>query len=231
VPPENLGYVPQNASASLSPVLRVKTQLAHARAAAGLPVDDAALESALGDFFPASNDEKTETRRILHAYPHQLSGGMKQRVALALALVKSPLFLLADEPTAALDVGLKQEMVSLLSRLRRTTNLGILLVTHDLGAASQIADVVSVMYAGHLVETQVSKGFFERPRHPYSRALLAARVTLGHIGVPLTVLEGRVPLPAEQLGGCRFAPRCANKQPRCEREIPPFENALACFFP
>jgi len=158
---------------------------------------------------------------LMRAYPHQLSGGMRQRALLALALAGGPRLLVADEPTAALDVTVQAQILDLLLALRQELALAILLVTHDLGVVAEAADRVLVMYAGEIVESAPVVELFSRPRHPYTRALLAARPGPSSSGErPLKVLEGSVPEPGKRPLGCAFEPRCAEAFGRCSAARP-----------
>jgi len=173
--------------------------------------------------------------RQMRAYPHQLSGGMRQRALLALALAGGPQLLVADEPTAALDVTVQAQILDLLLALRQELALAILLVTHDLAVVAEAADRVLVMYAGEIVESAPAPALFSRPRHPYTRALLAARPGRATAGAArLDALEGSVPEPGRRPRGCAFEPRCGEAFGRCSAARPtlvpsgPLSEA-ACF--
>jgi oligopeptide/dipeptide ABC transporter ATP-binding protein len=177
---------------------------------------------------------------IMRAYPHQLSGGQRQRVLIAMALILSPRLVIADEPTTALDVTLQAEILSLLKELQREHGTALLFITHDLSVVAEIADHVVVLYAGHVVESASAAELFARPRHPYTRGLLAARPPLaGGDGerMLLTAIEGTVPAPGRWPGGCGFSPRCALATERCRAEPPVLEarsgdvspHRVACF--
>jgi oligopeptide/dipeptide ABC transporter ATP-binding protein len=150
-----------------------------------------------------------DPRRRLAAYPHQLSGGMRQRVMIAMALSCRPKLLIADEPTTALDVTIQAQILELLRRLQRETGMAILLITHDLGVVAENADVVAVMYASRVVEYAGVEDLFDRPQHPYTRGLFSAVPRLGHAADRLDAIPGVVPNPAAFPGGCKFHPRCA----------------------
>lgn len=161
--------------------------------------------------------------RVLKSYPHQISGGMAQRVAIALALAGSPRLLVADEPTTALDVTIQAEILALLRTLVAERDMSIILVTHDLGVVADLCDDVSVMYAGQIVETGSVRDVLVRPEHPYTMALLAAdpHAILDFEGTTrLASIPGQVPLPASWTSGCRFAPRCRFAQDQCMTTIP-----------
>jgi oligopeptide/dipeptide ABC transporter ATP-binding protein len=157
--------------------------------------------------------------RIGH-YPHQFSGGMRQRIMIATALMLEPAVLIADEPTSALDVTLEAQILELMKRLRRDHGTAILFVSHDLGVVSQICDRVAVMYAGRIVEENDVVSIFEQPRHPYTRALLDSVPSFRHRGKPLAAIPGRVPSLAALPDGCKFSNRCPYVEPVCESSEP-----------
>ncbi len=154
----------------------------------------------------------------LDEYPHQFSGGMRQRVMIAMALACEPAVLLADEPTTALDVTIQAQVLGLLADLRKKHGMAVLFITHNLGVVAQIADRVAVMYAGEIVESGPVQSIFARPAHPYTRALFAAIPRLDRPDAPLAAIAGRVPPLDAMPAGCRFAPRCAMRRAGCEAE-------------
>jgi dipeptide transport system ATP-binding protein len=161
----------------------------------------------------------TDPEKRLSAYPHQLSGGMSQRVMIAMALSSEPKLLIADEPTTALDVTIQAQILDLLLRLRNETGMGLVLITHDMGVVAETAERVVVQYAGQQVEMQDTRGLFRDPHHPYTAALLAAlpeRAT----GRVLPSIPGVVPGQYDRLQGCMFAPRCSFANDRCHSEKP-----------
>ena len=183
-----------------------------------------------------------DPERRYDEYPHQLSGGMKQRVMIAMALANRPELLIADEPTTALDVTIQAQVLHLLSELQRELGTGIVFVTHDLAVVAEIADRVVVMYGGRVVEQGSVFDVLERPAHPYTRGLLAARPRPGqtrHDGVRLDAIPGSVPSPLELIEGCRYQARCPRVQARCRAEAPALApvdqvgqaaHAAACHF-
>ena len=168
------------------------------------------------------------------AYPHQLSGGMRQRVMIAMALACEPRLLIADEPTTALDVTIQAQILELLRELRERLSMSMILITHDLGVVAEMCDDVAVMYAGRVVERGPVEAIFRNPQHPYTEALLRSIPLLGMTqAVPLHVIPGKVPSPLQWPPGCRFAARCDYALERCRREEPPLieagEGRAACW--
>lgn len=156
----------------------------------------------------------------LRDYPHQLSGGMRQRVMIAMALACNPALLIADEPTTALDVTIQAQILELLDSLRQTSDMGILLITHDLGIVAERSDHTYVMYAGRVVEAAPTRELFNNPRHPYTLALLASLPQNSEPGKPLTTITGQAPDLNVTLPGCGFCDRCPVAQPACHKELP-----------
>jgi oligopeptide transport system ATP-binding protein len=158
----------------------------------------------------------------LHSFPHQFSGGMRQRIAIAVALACRPKLLIADEPTTALDVTVQAGILRLLDTLRKETGLSVILITHDLGVMSAIADSVSVFYAGRIVESGATLDVLGMPRHPYTRALLDALPhPEGSAARELVAIAGSPATPASRPSGCAFHPRCSFRQPSCVEHVPP----------
>jgi peptide/nickel transport system ATP-binding protein len=176
-----------------------------------------------------------EPERRANEYPHQLSGGMRQRVMIALALACNPEVLIADEPTTALDVTIQAQIVDLLRSLQKKLGMGIVLITHDLGVVAESCDRVLVMYAGSKVEEAPVGDLFDRPLHPYTRALMASMPSMNTHAARLAEIPGMVPAPHELGTGCAFAQRCAFATPRCRQQIPPLrrwqdqDHWVACF--
>jgi peptide/nickel transport system ATP-binding protein len=171
-----------------------------------------------------------EPERRVGEYPHQLSGGMRQRVMIAMALACEPRLLIADEPTTALDVTIQAQILDLMRELKARTGAAIMLITHDLGVVAEMAQRVVVMYAGRKVEEGPVETLFANPRHPYTRGLLDSIPKLGAAsrgaGTRLTEIAGTVPSLSESIVGCAFAPRCAYATVRCQNEYPPFEEKI-----
>jgi oligopeptide transport system ATP-binding protein len=159
--------------------------------------------------------------RRLRDYPHQFSGGMRQRVMIAMAMACRPKLLIADEPTTALDVTIQAQILDLLRQLRDEFGTSIIIITHDLGVIAEIAEKVAVMYAGRVVENGTVREIFERPQHPYTRALLSAVPRLAEWPDRLPTIEGAPPDLRAEIASCPFAPRCRYQVPACLMEVPP----------
>ena len=167
-------------------------------------------------------------------YPHRLSGGMRQRVMIAMALSCEPALLIADEPTTALDVTIQAQILDLLQDLQKRLGMAILIITHDLGVIAEVADEVVVMYAGKIVESAPVEALFADPQHPYTIGLLGSIPRIEVDRERLSTIEGTVPSPNNQPKGCRFAPRCPFADPRCHNEPPPLrglgaDHRVACW--
>ena len=176
--------------------------------------------------------------QIMRSYPHQLSGGMRQRVMIAMALSCDPDILIADEPTTALDVTIQAQIIELLRQIQRRTAMSVIIITHDLGVVSEFADEVIVMYAGRVVESGSVGDVLEDPRHPYTRGLLSSIPDIDDEGERLQTIPGNVPNPRTVMSGCWFHPRCERKGERCERTFPVLaaidaasSRQVACFYP
>ncbi|WP_201318227.1 MULTISPECIES: ABC transporter ATP-binding protein [unclassified Paenibacillus] len=169
-------------------------------------------------------------------YPHQLSGGMRQRVMIAMAIACGPKLLLADEPTTALDVTVQAQILRLISDLRRSSGMSMIFVTHDIGVAAQVADEIAVMYAGRIVEQGSVEAILQQPKHPYTKAMIEANVTPGKKG-RLQTIGGQPPVPYRLPRGCSFAPRCSIATDACLSGVPdyyiqssrPLQHSVRCF--
>ncbi|MDQ6771590.1 MAG: ABC transporter ATP-binding protein [Candidatus Dormibacteraeota bacterium] len=208
----------QEPMTSLNPVQSVGSQIAESvrihEQAGAREAGDRAVEMLKLVGIPAPE-------RRAHDYPHQMSGGMRQRVMIAMALSCHPRLLIADEPTTALDVTVQAQILELMGELRDQFGMAIMLITHDLGVVAEMADEVAVMYAGQVVERGPVAAMFESPQHPYTRALLQSIPVLGMTqSEPLKVIPGLVPSPLAWPPGCRFAGRCEHTFERCLSEAP-----------
>ncbi len=207
----------QEPSTSLNPVLTVGTQIGEVLARHQGLEAEAARQHALRLLDAVGIPDAA---RRLEEFPFQLSGGMKQRVMMAQALACAPRLLIADEPTTALDVTIQAQVLDLLAHVQRREQMAMLLITHDLGVVSQVAQQIGLMYAGTLIEIAERDEFFDHPRHPYARKLFAALPSAARRGVRLDTIEGSVPPLTRRFGGCRFAERCPEAWARCHDEIP-----------
>lgn len=213
-----VSYIFQEPGACLNPVMRVEHQ----------------IRETLAQHRPEKNSREEVVRLLtqvgipapeqrLREYPHHLSGGMQQRVMIAMALASEPELLVADEPTTALDVTIQAQILDLLVDIKQRTGMAILLITHNLGIVSRLADRVAVLYAGQVVESGTAAQVLHAPRHPYTDALLRSVPELGRSQGRLVAIPGTVPAPGEWGSGCRFADRCPRVQDLCHQQAPPWE--------
>ena len=228
----DISYVFQEPGAALNPVMRVGDQIAEAVRAGREDVDAMQETLRLMDLvrLPGGRDQA-------RSYPHEMSGGMKQRVMIAMALASRPRLLVADEPTTALDVTIQAQVFDLVRELLDDLGMAMLLITHNLGVVADTARVVHVMYAGRVVESGPVDAVLGRPAHPYTRGLLASvpRLTGKSAAAPLQGIEGSVPHPADLPPGCSFAPRCPLAAPDCGVAVPASrpvgpDHAASCLF-
>jgi oligopeptide/dipeptide ABC transporter ATP-binding protein len=218
---DRLAMVFQEPMTSLNPVMTVGEQIMEVllqhRSLSRTEARSAALAMLRRVQIPAPEER-------LDVYPHQLSGGMRQRVMIAIALVCRPALLIADEPTTALDVTIQSQILSLIDELRNELGTAVLFITHNLAVVAEIADEISVMYAGRIVEHGRREDIFADPQHPYTLALFAAMPRAGDIGRPLASIEGQIPAPGAMPLGCRFAPRCPFAVEHCHKVYPPLRE-------
>jgi peptide/nickel transport system ATP-binding protein len=209
----------QEPMTALNPVMRVGDQIAEAVLAHNQVSKSEAWRRAVEGLRDVAISDPEQRAR---SYPHQLSGGMRQRVMIAMAIVNRPQLLIADEPTTALDVTIQQQILDLLNDLRHKFSLAMLFISHDLAVVSHVADRVAVLYAGSLIELAAKAAIFSAPAHPYTRGLLRAIPTLAtNRNHPLATIEGTVPPISGLPPGCPFEPRCADRIAACARELPP----------
>lgn len=227
-----ISMIMQEPKMSLNPVIRVGEQIAETliihdrslnrRSAKKLAID---MLAQLGIADPT---------RIVRRYPHELSGGMCQRVMIAMMLVTRPQLLIADEPTSALDVTIQAQILELIKKLIREIKTSVLMITHDLGVMAETCDRVAIMYAGDMVEMGSVRSVLKDPQHPYTQGLLQTVPDKSNPDQPLFSIKGNVPSLLEPQTNCRFAPRCERVMDRCRHELPPFyklngDHQAACF--
>jgi oligopeptide/dipeptide ABC transporter ATP-binding protein len=227
----DISMIFQEPMTSLNPVFTVGEQIAES-VRLHQDVGDKEAEARALEMMRLVGIPSAEKR--MRDYPHQMSGGMRQRVMIGMALSCNPKLLIADEPTTALDVTVQAQILELMKDLREQLGMAILLITHDLGVVAEMVDEVAVMYAGKIVERGPVKQTFATPQHPYTEALLASIPLLGmRYTTPLKAIRGMVPSPLDWPAGCRFAPRCDYVFDRCGKELPPLlpggEQVSACW--
>jgi oligopeptide/dipeptide ABC transporter ATP-binding protein len=228
-----MALIMQNPMTSLDPITRVGEQIDQvSRLHMGL--DRAAARARSIELM--GQLKIPEPAAVHDLYPHQLSGGMKQRAVIAMALAADPELIVADEPTTALDVTVQAQIIQLLVELVRGRGLSLMLITHDMGVVAQACDRVAVMYGGRVVERGPVQAIFAQPRHPYTKALIGCIPRAGMAPGALKGIPGTVPSVSRYPSGCRFHPRCPQAQPLCQETVPvldggPTGDGVACHFP
>ena len=222
----------QDPMMTLNPVLTIGTQMVETLLAHRSITRDEAEGIALEKL---KKVQIPSPEKRLAQYPHEFSGGMRQRIVIAIALLTDPEIIIADEPTTALDVTIQAEIMELLLDLCKTENMGLILITHDLGVVSEVTEKIAVMYAGKIVESGPTERIINNPQHPYTRGLLKALPGSIKPGEPLNQIPGMMPTLMDLPPGCAFHPRCTLSVPRCQSDIPELydagepEHRAACF--
>lgn len=229
---KEISMIFQEPMTSLNPVYKIEKQIGEMIKIHNEGISKAEIKEKSIEILKKVGVPNPEER--LKAYPHQLSGGLRQRVMIAIALAGNPSMVIADEPTTALDVTIQAQIIDLLKELQKDFNTSILLITHDFGVVSQLADRVAVMYAGKIVEAGTLKQIIEKPLHPYTELLIHSIPGIKvKKGERLKTIEGQVPNPLNFPSGCRFNPRCPYATERCKNEEPPTieieGRAVSCF--
>ena len=217
-----IGMIPQDPMSSLNPLFTIGSQIAEALSAHGKNPGRAAARDAIVELLASVRIDAPATR--IDQYPHELSGGMRQRVVGAIAMAASPEFLLADEPTTALDVTVQAQYLEMLTDLQRETGMGMLFITHDLGVVARMCDRVAVMYAGRIVESGPVERIFAEPAHWYTRALLDSLPGTAQSNARLASIRGAPLRSGSSISGCRFAPRCPAARDECRTVEPELQR-------
>jgi len=230
---KRIAFITQNPMTSLDPVIRVGEQIDQ-MATLHLGLDAKAAQARSIEIMEKLRIPEAAT--IYHHFPHQLSGGMKQRIVIAMALAADPDLIIADEPTTALDVTIQAQIVDLLAEMVRDRGVALILITHDMGVVAQICDRVVVLYAGRIAESNQVSAIFAQPRHPYTSALIRCIPREHTAPGSLVGIPGAVPSVAHYPNGCRFHPRCDRRGEPCNAIVPALVNPetggeLACHFP
>jgi peptide/nickel transport system ATP-binding protein len=228
---DSVAMIFQEPMSSLNPVFTIGDQIAESvirhRGVSRAAAETRAVEMLELVRIPAPKER-------MRSYPHQLSGGMRQRAMIAMALANDPQLLIADEPTTALDVTIQAQILALIERLQADTGAAVILITHDLGVVAEVADEVLVMYAGRVAEAGPALAIFDDPQHPYTIGLMGSMPSLGQRGGRLATIPGVVPLPEQMPAGCRFSTRCPFAEDYCRTQRPPLReiaagHRVACF--
>jgi oligopeptide/dipeptide ABC transporter ATP-binding protein len=219
---KQIGMILQDPLMSLNPVYTIGNQVAESFRLDQHKMARSALRQKVLDVLSSVKIPSPEQR--LGSYPFQFSGGMRQRTSAAMIIARSPKLLIADEPTTSLDVTIQDQFLKLLKEMQRQTNMGLILVTHDLAIVAECCDRIAIMYAGKIVESGIVKRVYEKPAHPYTEALMQALPKLGVKRKRLFQIEGEPPNPANLPSGCSFHPRCPKVMDICRKEYPPTTN-------
>jgi peptide/nickel transport system ATP-binding protein len=220
----HIGMVFQEPMTALNPVMRIDRQIAEPLVTHGLATAAEALRRSVESLHRVGI---AQPERVARQFPHELSGGMRQRVGIAMAIACGPRLLIADEPTTALDATVQAQILRLLTDLRRDLGMSLVLISHDLGVIGQVTDEVCVLYAGSEVERCPTASVFSDPQHPYTISLLGSLPQTGREGERLFAIDGSVPSALQRLPGCRFAPRCRLARAQCEQSAPVLHEAEA----
>lgn len=228
----SIAMVYQDPMTSLNPLMRIGDQITEVVTAHG----GSAAEGQRRAHEVLAEVGIPRPERAARAYPHEFSGGMRQRVVIAMALALRPKLLIADEPTTALDVTVQQQIIALVKRLQAETGMAVIWITHDLGVVARVADRICIMYAGHIVEEGQSRRIFSRPEHPYTEGLIASiPQAAGSKRQPLRLIAGTLPDPTRPPAGCPFHPRCPRSVAVCIERMPQMTerggNQAACWVP
>ncbi|MCE5293384.1 MAG: ABC transporter ATP-binding protein [Chlamydiales bacterium] len=219
---KSIAFIPQSPLSCLNPTLQIGTQLMETMSTELYPSKDARYHAAAEMLRQVGF---SDCMRRLGAYPHELSGGMRQRLLIAMALVNRPKLVIADEPTTALDVTIQAQVLDLLMQLQKEMGMALLFITHDMGVVAKIADRVAVMYAGNIVEQSGVHEMFAKPEHPYTQALLECLPRLkDHEASALRPIQGSPPQIGQYLGMCAFMPRCPYAMKICTQKVPQLKN-------
>ena len=228
---QKISMIFQDPAASLNPVLTVGEQLCETLRAHRKLTKEQARQEAVKLLEKVGI---TEAEKRIDEYPFQFSGGMCQRVMIAMALALSPDILIADEPTTALDVTIQAQIIRLIKELQQHAEMAVIFITHNLALASQVADEILVLYGGLCMEQAPAEELFSHPKHPYTQGLLASLASLKTRPERLPAIAGQPPLPGEIVTGCPFAPRCPHVKAKCRQMLPPLtkrgEHAVRCFW-